>query len=112
MEWARPASGPLHLSDEGENDGGPKNDPDPYKAERCYSLSPARLSQATSQRRSGFVPPLGIRASAKTLLMMVPHESPTAPASNCYVETMALERIPVTFKHSPHDGRSSCILVG
>ena len=23
-----------------------------------------------------------------------------------------LERIPVTFKHSPHDGRSSCILVG
>jgi hypothetical protein len=24
----------------------------------------------------------------------------------------ALERIPVTFKHSPHDGRSSCILVG
>jgi hypothetical protein len=26
---------PLRLSDEGENDGGPKNDPDPYKAERC-----------------------------------------------------------------------------
>jgi hypothetical protein len=57
MAWARPASGPLRLSDEGENDGGPKNDPDPYKAERCYSLSPARLSQASSERRSGFVPP-------------------------------------------------------
>jgi len=45
------------LSDEGENDGNPKNDADPYKAERCNSLSPARLFQATSQRRGGFVPP-------------------------------------------------------
>jgi len=47
-------SGPLCLSDEGENDGNPKHDADPYKAKRCNSLSPACL---TSQCRSGFVPP-------------------------------------------------------
>jgi len=50
-------SGPpsVRLSEQGEDDGGPKNDAKPHKPENCNSLPPAGSFHAVTKQQAGLV---------------------------------------------------------
>jgi hypothetical protein len=77
--------GPLIYPTKARTTATQKKTPIPTKQSAAIrSLQLACLRRPVSAVAVSFLR-LGIRVSAKTLLMMIPHESPTAPAVNCYV---------------------------
>jgi hypothetical protein len=74
----RPASA---LSEQGEDDGGPKNHPDRDKADNCYSLPPTGWFQGVaSQCQGGFTPSARIPGVNKDSAHDCPPVSPTTNA--------------------------------